>query len=71
MSSEKDINFTNRTIKESLKNCSFMFFAVQVPQGRREQQQYFECVVGFLLEAPNKVVSTETYHSLYELHECQ
>ena len=47
-----------------------MCFAVQVPQGRREQQ-HFECVLGFLLGAPNMVVSTENYPSLYELHKCQ
>jgi len=56
-----------------------MCFAVQVPRGRREQRQQqqqqqqqrrrFECVVGFLLGAPNKVVSTETYPSLFERHE--
>lgn len=47
-----------------------MSFAVQVPQSRRERQQHFECVVGILLGAPNKVVSTENYPSLYELREC-
>jgi hypothetical protein len=70
MSSEKD-KFYRQDNKRKLKNCSFMCFALQDPQGRRWQQQHFECVVGFLLGAPNKVVSTETYPSLYELHEYQ
>jgi hypothetical protein len=70
MFSGKDINFTDRTIKESLKMVVLCLSLFRFPRGGREQL-HFESVVGFLLGAPNNVVSTETYPSLYELRECQ
>ena len=65
--------FYRQDYKRKLKNCSFMFFAVQVTQGRREQQQQqqqrFEGVVGFLLGAPNKVVHESNWRKICMIYE--
>jgi len=58
MSSEKDINFTDRTIKESLEIvvlCVSLFGFHKVEENNNNNN-VLNVSVGFLLEAPNKAV---------------